>query len=276
MFTKILLVIGALVAIAFIALVIIKIKNEQEVERIWRTLEVTPTGDRFSEDMVADLPLPVRRYFLHSIALGTPLASSVSLEMSGSFRLAEDKPWIPMRAKQIISAAKGFVWKPIIGSGLFQFMGTDYYANKSGGMRFSIWGLISVVNARNFNITRSSIGRFAGEFFWLPSALLPQRNVTWKAIDERTIEASFKIDDEPITLTLVTDLDGKPLKVSFPRWGKYTEDNTHTYIPFGGEFTEEKTFSGYTIPSQVCAGWRIGTENYFEFYRAEIQQAEFR
>lgn len=276
MFSKILLAIGALVAIAFIALVIIKIKNEQEVERIWRSLEVTPTGDRFTEDMVADLPLPVRRYFLHSIAPGTPLASSVSLEMSGSFRMAQEQPWIPMRAKQMISAAKGFVWKPVIGSGLFQFMGADYYANKSGRMRFSISGLIPVVNAHNSDITRSSIGRFAGEFFWLPSALLPQHNVTWKAIDRRTIEASFKIDGEPITLTLITDLDGKPLKIYFLRWGQRNEDNTYTYILFGGEFTAEKTFNGYTIPSQVGAGWQFGTDNYFEFFQAKIEQAEFR
>ncbi|WP_445633154.1 hypothetical protein NSTC745_04780 [Nostoc sp. DSM 114161] len=170
MFTKIFLTIGVLLAIAFIALVIIKIKNEQEVDRIWRSLEVTPTSDRFTEDMVAGLPLPVQRYFLHSIALGTPLASSVSLEMSGSFRMAQEQPWIPMRAKQIISA----------------------------------------------------------------------------------------------------------LKIYFLRWGKRTEDNTHTYIPFGGEFTAEKTFNSYTIPSQVGAGWQFGTENYFEFFRAKIEQAEFR
>ncbi|MEA5628334.1 DUF6544 family protein [Nostoc sp. UHCC 0251] len=37
--------------------------------------------------MVAELPAPVQRYFLHAIALQTPLASSVSLKMSGNFRL---------------------------------------------------------------------------------------------------------------------------------------------------------------------------------------------
>jgi hypothetical protein len=45
--------------------------------------------------------------------------------MSGSFRMAQGKRWIPMRAKQITSALKGFVWKPVIGSGLFKFMGVD-------------------------------------------------------------------------------------------------------------------------------------------------------
>ncbi|MBH8551746.1 hypothetical protein I8751_05015 [Nostocaceae cyanobacterium CENA357] len=275
MFTKIFFGIGALLAIAFIILVIIRVRNEQEIDRIWRSLESSPTGDRFTEDMVAELPPPVQRYFLHSIAPGTPLASSVSLEMSGSFRMAQDKPWIPMRAKQITSALKGFVWKAVIGSGLFKFMGADYYANKSGQMRFALWGLIPLVNVQNPDITRSAIGRFVGEFFWLPSALLLQRNVTWKEIDDKTIQASLKVDGEPVTLTMVTDIDGKLLKVSFPRWGEHTEDGSYTYIPFGGEFQEEHTFGGFTIPSQISAGWWFGTERYSEFFLATIEQAEF-
>jgi hypothetical protein len=275
MLTKIFLYFGALLGIAFIILAIVQLKNEQQVDRIWRSLPGIPTGDRFTKDMVAELPPPVQRYFLHSIAPGTSLASSVCLEMSGSFRMVQDQPWIPMRAKQITSVLKGFVWKAVIDNGWFKFMGADYYANKCGGMCFSLWGLIPLVNARSSDITRSSIGRFAGEFFWLPSALLPQRNVNWKAIDERTIQANFKIDGERIILTLIIDVDGKLLKLFFPRWGQHISDGSYSYIPFVGEFTEERTFSGFTIPSQIVAGWWFGTDNYSEFFRAKIEQAEF-
>ncbi|MEA5625020.1 DUF6920 family protein [Nostoc sp. UHCC 0251] len=275
MIAKIFFSIGALLAIVFIALVFIRVMNEQEVDRIWRSLESSPTSDRFTEDMIAELPAPVQRYFLYSIAPGTPLASSVSLKMSGSFRMAQDKPWIPMQATEILST-KGFVWKARIGSGLFQMIGSDRYTNKSGQMQFSLWGLVPLVNAHSPDITRSSIGRFAGEFFWLPSALLPQRGVSWKAIDEKTIQASLKVDDEPVTLTLFIDANGRLLKLSLPRWGDQTEDGSYTYIPFGGEYQEEKTFRGFTIPSQMRAGWWLGTDRYSEFFRATIEQAEFR
>jgi hypothetical protein len=268
--------IGSLLVIALVTLLIMRVKADQEVNKVWRTLESTPTETRFTQEMIVELPPPVQRYFLHAIAEGTPLANSVSLEMSGSFRLAKDKPWLPMQAKQIISASKGFVWKPIIGKSLVKMDGTDYYANKSGRMRFYLWGLIPLVNAQNTDINRAAIGRFVGEYFWLPSALLPQHGVTWKAIDENTIQATLKVDDEPVTLTMVIDSQGKVLKMSFPRWGDQTEDGSHTYIPFGGEFQEEKTFSGYTIPSQTSAGWWFGTDRYYEFYRAKIEQAEFR
>jgi hypothetical protein len=48
---------------------------------------------------------------------------------------------------------------------LLKFMGVDYYANKSGRMRFALWGLIPLVNAHSPDITRSTIRRFAGKFF---------------------------------------------------------------------------------------------------------------
>ncbi|NJM70722.1 MAG: hypothetical protein HC862_11100 [Scytonema sp. RU_4_4] len=277
MFAKIFFSIGVLLAIALLVLLIMQIKNDKEVSRIWRELEEVPTENSFTEDMVAELPAPVQRYFLHSIAPGTPLASSVSLEMSGSFRTAQDKPWVPMRAKEIISASQGFVWKATIGRGLFQMRGADYYIKGSGRMRFSLWGLLPLVNAHSPDIVRSSIGRLAGELIWLPSALLPQRGVSWKAIDENTIQASLKINDEPVTLTLTIDpANGKLLKLSLPRWGDHTEDGSYTYIPFGGEYQEEHTFGGFTIPSLMGAGWWFGTDRYSEFFCATIEQAEFR
>ncbi|WP_050046954.1 DUF6920 family protein [Tolypothrix bouteillei] len=59
-----------------------------------------------------------------------------------------------MRAKQIISA-KGFVWKATIGHSLFQIIGADFYANRSSRMRFSLWGLLPLVNASSPDIMRS-------------------------------------------------------------------------------------------------------------------------
>ncbi|PMB48904.1 hypothetical protein CEN41_00285 [Fischerella thermalis CCMEE 5330] len=276
MLTKILLSIAVLLAIAFLILVVIRIKNDNEVSKIWQELADLPTENVFTEDMVAGLPNPVQRYFLHAITPGTPLASSVTLEMSGSFRLGEDKPSVPMQAKQRISLLKGFVWQATVGRGLSQFVGADYYIKGTGRVRFSLWGLVPLVNAHTHNIARSSLGRLAGEFVWLPSALLPQQGVIWQAIDERTVQASFVIDDEPVTLTLIVDADGKVLQLSLPRWGDKTEDGSWDYIPFGVEFQAEQQFGGFTIPSQMNAGWWFGTERYLEFFRATIAKAEFQ
>lgn len=276
MIAKILLSIGALLAIALITLAIIQVKNQREVSQIWRSLEAVPIETRFNKDMVAELPAPVQRYFFHAIALQTPLATSVSLKMNGNFRLSQDKTWLPMEAKEIVSASIGFVWKAVIGNSLMQMRGGDYYINNSGQVQFSLWGIIPLVNTQNMDTNRSAIGRLAGETIWLPSALLPQRGVSWQAINETTIQAILKIDGEPIILTLFIDSQGRLLKMSFPRWGDRTDDGSFAYIPFGGEFQAESTFAGFTIPAEMSLGWWFGTDRYAPFFRATIEQAKFR
>jgi hypothetical protein len=267
--------IGVVLVLVFFSLVILQIKNKQDVSQIEKLLQSEPTQQRFTEDMVAKLPEPVQRYFLRAIAPGTMLATSVRLDMEGKFRLAQDKPWLPMQAQEIL-AAKGFVWKAKIGSGLSQFQGADYYFNRSGRMQFSILGLVPIVNVQNSDTVRSAIGRFVAELMWLPSALLPQQGVQWQAINDHTIQAQLKVDDEPVTLTFVIDTNGRLLEGYALRWGDHNKDGSWIYIPMGGKCYAERTFDGFTIPSQVGVGWWFGSEEYFEFFQSSIKNAQFK
>jgi hypothetical protein len=58
MIAKILLSVGELLAIALLVLVILRVKNDQEVSKIWRSLEGVPAENHFTKDMVAELPAP--------------------------------------------------------------------------------------------------------------------------------------------------------------------------------------------------------------------------
>jgi hypothetical protein len=256
-----------------LGLVMMQIKYRQDVNQIEQTLQSESIQQQFTKDMISDLPAPVQRYFLHAIALGTPLATAVKLDMIGKFRLAPDQPWLPMQAQETLTR-KGFIWKAQIGRGLSRFRGGDYYFNRSGRMQFSILGLVPVVNVQNPDTARSAIGRLVAELTWLPSALLPQQDVQWDAINDHTIQAQLKVDDEPVTLTLVIDADGKLLESYALRWGNYTADGSWMYIPMGGKCSAERTFSGFTLPSQISAGWWFGSEQYFEFFQSTIENAK--
>ncbi|HEY9771201.1 MAG TPA: DUF6544 family protein [Coleofasciculaceae cyanobacterium] len=252
-------------------LLLIRLRYDRLVRQIWRSLKSEPTGTIFTADLVADLAEPVQRYFLHAIKPGTPLASYVELEMSGSFRLKPDADWLSLQASQIISTASGFIWKANIGKSWLKFSGADYYAQHQGRVRFSLWGLIPMVDAQNKDINRSGVGRLSIEYVWLPSALLPQNNVAWQAISDNTIQANFHIDNEPIALTLNIDTNGKLLNVSLPRWGE-RKDGQWQYLLLGGEIQAEQTFGGYTVPAKIDAGYWFGNK-YWSFFQATIKQA---
>ncbi len=276
MIIKWLIVFGILIVVALTTLAIIRRRDDRKVDSIWQSLEAPSTQPVFTDDMVSDLPAPARRYLLQAIQPETPLASSVSLEMRGTMRLKPEQEWMPMRARQILAPPKGFVWRAEVGAGLMRFSGGDNYANGSGRVRFWLWGVIPLVQQQGPDVSRAALGRLVCETIWLPSSLLPQRGVKWEALDDESTRATMKIDEETITLTLFVEPNGKLREVRILRWGDQTEDGGFGYIPFGGQIHEERAFGGYTIPSKVGVGWWIGTDRYFEFFRAQLEDAVFR
>ena len=270
---KVWLGIFALVAIAVLILIVLRIRSDRATRELWQALETPAATEKFTTETLADLPEPVQRYFLHAIQPGTPLASSVQIEMHGSFKM--EQGWMPMQADEILST-KGFLWRATIGKSPVQFLVCDRYVNRSGQVYATLWGAIPIVNQQNPDITRASIGRLAIESIWLPALLLPQRGVQWKAIDQNTITASFKIEEEPITLTLKIDRNGRLLQAMMPRWGEdKLEKGKLAYLPYGAAFSAEATFEGYTIPSQIGVGWWFDTERYEETFRATVSQANY-
>jgi Family of unknown function (DUF6544) len=276
MIIKLLIVFGALIVVTLTTLAVLRRRDYGKVDGIWRSLEAAPTLQVFTEDMVSDLPAPARRYLLHAIRPGTPLASSVSLEMRGIMRLKPVQEWMPMKARQILAPPKGFVWRAEVGDGLMRFSGGDHYANGSGRVRFWLWGVIPLVKQEGLDVSRAALGRLICETIWLPSSLLPQRGVKWEASGNESARATMKIGEETITLDLFIESDGRLREIRTMRWGDRTEDGSYGHIPFGGQIQEERAFGGYTIPSKVGVGWWIGTGRYFEFFRAQIEDAVFR
>ena len=276
MIVKILVWLGALFVIILLALFVLRARDARKVERVWGRLEAGSPGEAFAADMVSALPAPARRYFLRAIKPGTLLASSVTLEMSGSIRLKPDGEWMPMRARQVLSPPQGFVWKATAGTSLLRMSGADYYLEGASAVSFRLWDIVPVVKATGPDIARSAAGRLASESFWLPSALLPYRGAKWEAVDESSARVTVNIDSETVSMTLSVDGDGACRSVTLQRWGDRTEDGSFAYIPFGGDLSEERTFEGYTIPTTISGGWWYGKARYFEFFRASVKSAEFK
>jgi len=241
----------------------------------WQSLQRASKVETFTADRVESLPEPARRYLLHAMQTGAPLASSVEIEMRGKILLSPGGDWLPLEAREILTMPGGFVWRASIG-GLFRFLGSDRYASGEGALRWCLWGVIPVAAADGEDITRSARGRLAAELIWLPSALLPQRGVRWKALDADTAQANFSIDGEPFQLALSLDAAGAVKSVALERWGNTDTEGRYQKIPFGALFTQEATFGGYTVPVEAEVGWWINTARYREFFRAEVVQANYQ
>ena len=193
--------------------------------------------ERFSPEMVADLPEPARRYFHYAIQAGTPLLPVAEIDMRGQFSLGnKDQPnYQPMQARQILAAPEGFVWAMRTRGGM-PISGSD----SGSWTRFRIFWLIPVARlGGDPDHTRSAFGRYAGEaVIWSPAALLPGPGTEWEGMDENTARVTVRRGDLTQAIDVTVDAEGRPVVASFQRWSNANPDKVHRLQPFGATMSD--------------------------------------
>lgn len=235
----------------------------------------------FEPAMVEDLPEPARRFFLHAIAPGTPLAGAVELDMSGSIALVPDEEPLSLEARQVLAPPHGFIWLAVAGGGLARIRGYDRYSDGRGEMRWELFGFIPVVQAEGEGVTRSAAGRLGMEAVLVPATLIPgspfaPEGLRWEEVDEHRARFHFPVGTEVVEATLEVDAEGRPLRLEALRWAEDVEEGREPgYDRFVVEMAGEFSANGYTLPALMEAGWRLGSPDEFRFFGAELERASF-
>jgi hypothetical protein len=239
-----------------------RVAQERALTRLERSLLALPAAGRFDEEAVEALPEAARRYLLHAIAPGTSLASVVRLGTLFSMKLKPDaRGLIDLPGRETLAPPRGFVWKARARMGLLPVRVEDHYAAGKGAVNVWALGVLPVARSRGPDVDRSARGRLAIEAIWLPSALLPGREVSWEGISNDRARVTLTLDGEEMPLTLTVDEGGSLREVTTLRHGDVGVDRWQL-IPYGVEVEEEATFEGYTIPTRLRGGWWFGTERY--------------
>lgn len=270
------LVLGLGVAIAVALL--LSWTSSREAQDRFAELEVAavPSTERFEVSMLDGLPEVARRYFVHAIASGTPLRTTVRLSMKGEFLLGDAGKFqtYSMTADQVLAPPDQFVWMPTMRSGMIAISGSDALVSGEAWTRFWMNGLVPVVNLRGTaDLARSALSRSAMEAIWTPASLLPSNGVEWQQTGPDSARLRFQTGIEPIDLLLGSQ--GEVLEVVTMRWSDVNSEAKFKLQPFGGTVEQEKTFAGYTIPAKVRIGNHFGTEEYLPFFQAELVEVKF-
>lgn len=249
----------------------------RDVRAAWRTLsEVKPRGT-FDPACTDGLPAPARRYLRRSIRPGSPLFLSVALTMTGSMRLKPGGPLFAMTAEQVLAPPHGLVWCATVQRGALRISGYDRYFDGQGAMRWKLYGALPVASARGPDVTRSAAGRVAGEAVFVPASLLPQFGTEWEDIDDTIAAYRMRVGDETARCEVHVDDEGRLLRASIRRWREAADGRPAGYHRFDvDQWSDERTFDGYTLPTRFRAGWGLGDEGEFGFFEATIGSVAFR
>jgi hypothetical protein len=267
----------ALLLLALLAaLALLRAADRRADARSWAALAGLPAAPAtFDPALVADLPDPARRYFLYTIAPGTPLRTSAVIEMGGEIGMGtRDAPgYRPMRARQILAPPAGLVWK--LDAGLIA--GSDGMTPDTSWTRFRLAGLLPVVRAGGGpDHFRSAFGRAVAEgTFWTPAAFLPGPGIRWEAVDADTARVTVAAHGLEQSVEITVAPDGRPVRVVMPRWSNANPEKTWRLEPFGGDLADFRAFEGYRLPTSVDGGNLIGTEAYFPFFKARVTAIRF-
>ncbi len=266
-----------LVAICVAGLLAWRRADVRDEQAVWRDLlrRAGGAGPPFDPAIVAGLPEPAQRYFRYTIAPGTPLVSAVEIDMTGELGLGNKaKPnYGPMRAAQILVPPLGLVWR--VRTGLLS--GSDGLTPETSWTKFWLLNLIPVVRVSgNPDHHRSAYGRVVSEgAFWAPASLLPSDHVVWSAVDGRTARATVSHGAFTQAVDLTIEPDGRPSRVVIQRWSNANADKVFREQPFGGDLADFREVGGYRLPMRVEGGNSIGTDDYFPFFKAQVQSISF-
>jgi hypothetical protein len=258
--------------------------------QLWRLMDMRAAGAawarlatmradlpaRFDPAMVADLPEPAQRFFRFTIMPGAVLGTAVEIRMGGELSLGtkEEPRYQPMRAHQILVPPHGFVWRLDAGRGFTRVVGSDGMETNRSWVRFWLMGVAPVVRAGgNADHLRAAFGRAVAEAaFWAPAALLPQNGVAWEAVDANTARATVTYRGMTQAVDIHVDDKGGPLRVVIQRWTDANPEKQFRRQPFGGHLADFREVAGYRLPFRVEGGNFFGTDDYFPFYKAEVEE----
>lgn len=224
-----------------------------------------------TEAMLEKLPAPVQRYMIFTGVVGKLWIRNVVLRQIGRFRQGIDRPWMPMRAKQIFSTEPpSFMWKARFRMGGIPLLSArDEYSLGQAQMMGKLTGLITVFDVRGEKLDQGAMTRYLSEMIWFPIAYLGE-NITWEAIDDDSAKVTFKDAGKSVTGRMFFDQEGRPANFTAKRYreidGDFSLDDWSTPIRGYG------TFADLNLPTHGQAVWNLpsGDLEYIELEIIEI------
>lgn len=224
-----------------------------------------------TEDDLAALPTPVQRYLRYTGVIGKPRIETVRLQYTGEFRMAANKPWMPMKATQIYTTnPPGFQWTASFKMGGFPLMyGKDTYKNGQGHMFGKLIGLFTIFDVTGEEMIQGSMLRYLQEMIWFPSAFLNDY-IRWQAVDDHCAEVTFTDSDHSVTARLIFDDAGRLITFIAQRYredkGRYLLDTWSTPM------TEYGRLAGLNLPVVGCGVWQLagGDLAYIKLHLNEV------
>ncbi len=227
-----------------------------------------------TEEMLARLPEPARRYLHYTGVVGRPMVDVIRVRQSCRMRPAPNGMSFPLVAEQWYSVEPpGFIWDATVPvAGIPVVRGRDGYLEGRGLMTIKIGSLIPVVDASGPEVDQAALTRHLSEMPWFPSAFLRER-VTWEAIDDATVRVTLADGELRASGTLSIDPEGRLVEFRTERHAMVGD--TFPLRPWSTPTYAYGDFEGLRLPVRGAAVWTLPDGTSFPYIEVELTDVEY-
>lgn len=206
----------------------------------------------------------VDRYLGASLAGWAPRAETVQLRMRGLVRVG--RRWWPFRAMEVLGPRHGFTRITRLG-GVVQVV--DTALPDVSVRRVSVAGRVCWEDDSRDPALRARAHLTLGAL-WVPAAVRPGTGAAWSELDPRRVRVGFDVGDDRAVVTYRLHPQGLPVAAQTVAWGDPTGRGLADWWPYGGWFSEHRTYAGTTVPSTAVLGWFPEDDRWTETVRLQL------
>lgn len=213
------------------------------------------------------LPELVRAYAERSLGAEPLPFGTVRLQQVGEMIL---KPGAKPRAftamEKLAVGRVAFAWRA-----RFRMLGPvsmrviDSYDGTDGRLEVRLLGM-PVQKKSGPELARGEAFRYLAEIPWVPQAILSNRQLTWREVEEHTVEVSTSVHDQQIAVRLVFNDAGEIAQTIAERPRIEAGNATTTWI---GQYADYQQLDRVRLPTRGEVRWEL-PEGPFVYWRGRI------
>lgn len=218
---------------------------------------------------IGTLPEAVRRYVARVLPASGALPRQARLTQTGSMWTRPGGRELPFTAVQELSSVEvAFVWRArfaIAGMPLLSVI--DRYVAGQGLLEARLLGLVPIMRKHGPEMSEGEALRYLGELPWNPSAMLLNRRLRWRELDDTAVEVSTRVGGVRVSICIEFDAAGDIVRISTP--GRPRMEEANKLRPWVGEFSRYATVGGTRIPTRGEVRWEL-PGGPFTYWRCEV------
>jgi hypothetical protein len=227
-----------------------------------------------TEADLGPLPAPVQRYLRFAGVVGQPRVQNYRVRFVGRIRSAADAPWMEFTGEQlsIVDPPKRLFMMDAKMKGLPVDV-LHSYIGAEARMRVKLLSLFPMVDAGGFDFTTAETVTVFNDMCVMAPATLIGPAITWKSIDDKTVQGTFTNAGHTIRAILYFDDSGALVNfTSDDRPGLAPDGTTLVTQRWSTPLTGYRTYGAFTLASHGDTRYAptSGEFTYGEFDLREI------